>query len=127
MMFNRANDLLGANWTLHDLRHTATFLMLDDPNMPPVYVQKILGHKYLSTLDIYNRPTRDDVIAAGLAHHARQEQRRKEPPVSVDEPSLAYKVAGAAFRVDQALVVVGAEVMEHGVGIIDQVPGDDQD
>ncbi|MFI7016251.1 hypothetical protein [Streptomyces sp. NPDC050164] len=61
--------------------------MLDDPNMPPVYVQKILGHKYLSTLDIYNRPTRDDVITAGLAHHARQEQRRKEPPVPVDEPS----------------------------------------
>ncbi|MER8062606.1 MULTISPECIES: tyrosine-type recombinase/integrase [unclassified Streptomyces] len=87
MMFNRANELLGANWTLHDLRHTATFLMLDDPNMPPVYVQKILGHKYLSTLDIYNRPTRDDVIAAGLAHHARQDQRRKQPPVPAEEPS----------------------------------------
>lgn len=87
IMFNRANDLLGANWTLHDLRHTATFLMLDDPNMPPVYVQKTLGHKYLSTLDIYNRPTRDDVIRAGLAHHARQEKRREETPVPVDEPS----------------------------------------
>ncbi|MFJ9624691.1 tyrosine-type recombinase/integrase [Streptomyces sp. NPDC101181] len=87
MMFNRANALLGANWTLHDLRHTATFLMLDDPNMPPVYVQHILGHKCLSTLDIYNRPTKDDVIAAGLAHHARQEQRRKEPPAPVVEPS----------------------------------------
>ncbi|MFI0989340.1 tyrosine-type recombinase/integrase [Streptomyces exfoliatus] len=86
MMFNRANELLGANWTLHDLRHTATFLMLDDPNMPPVYVQHILGHKCLSTLDIYNRPTRDDVITAGLAHHARQEQRRKEPSTVV-EPS----------------------------------------
>ncbi|WP_413754474.1 hypothetical protein NRF20_45795 [Streptomyces sp. R-74717] len=61
--------------------------MLDDPNMPPVYVQKILGHKRLSTLDIYNRPARDDVITAALTHHARQEQRRKEPPVPVDEPS----------------------------------------
>ncbi|MET9040614.1 tyrosine-type recombinase/integrase [Streptomyces mirabilis] len=80
MMFNRANELLGANWTLHDLRHTATFLMLDDPNMPPVYVQHILGHKYLSTLDIYNRPTGDDVIAAGLAHHARQQRHRENPP-----------------------------------------------
>lgn len=87
MMFNRANELLGSNWTLHDLRHTATFMMLDDPNMPPVYVQKILGHKCLSTLDIYNRPTRDDVISAGLAHHARQEQRRKEPIAPVMEPS----------------------------------------
>lgn len=87
MMFNRANELLGSNWTLHDLRHTATFLMLDDPNMPPVYVQHILGHKRLSTLDIYNRPTRDDVIAAGLAHHARQQQRRDTPPPAPSSPA----------------------------------------
>ncbi|MFJ2650323.1 tyrosine-type recombinase/integrase [Streptomyces sp. NPDC087420] len=80
MMFNRANELLSSNWTLHDLRHTATFLMLDDPDMPPVYVQHILGHAQLSTLEIYNRPGRDDVIAAGLAHHARVEQRRKIQP-----------------------------------------------
>ncbi|MFJ8477407.1 tyrosine-type recombinase/integrase [Kitasatospora sp. NPDC094011] len=87
MMFNRANELLGANWTLHDLRHTATYLMLDDPDMPPAYVQAILGHKYLSTLDIYNRPTRDDVITAGLAHHARQQQRRDSPRPTVPAPA----------------------------------------
>lgn len=83
----RANELLGANWTLHDLRHTATFLMLNDPNMPPAYVQHILGHKYLTTLDIYNRPTRDDVISAGLAHHARQEKKRTAPPPTVLAPA----------------------------------------
>ena len=88
MMFNRANALLGSNWTLHDLRHTATFLMLDDPDMPPVYVQHILGHKHLSTLDIYNRPGKDDVIAAGLAFHARQEQKRQNP--APPPPSPAY-------------------------------------
>jgi integrase len=87
MMFNRANALLGANWTLHDLRHTATFLMLDDPEMPPAYVQAILGHKYLSTLDIYNRPTRDDVISAGLAHHARLEERRENRPQAIPAPT----------------------------------------
>lgn len=87
MMFNRANELLGSNWTLHDLRHTATFLMLDDPSMPPAYVQHILGHKHLATLDIYNRPTRDDVIAAGLAHHARQQQRRDSPPAALPSPT----------------------------------------
>ncbi|SDL00315.1 tyrosine-type recombinase/integrase [Streptomyces indicus] len=87
MMFTRANGLLGANWTLHDLRHTATSLMLDDPNLAPVYVQKILGHKYLSTLDIYNRPTTDDVIAAGLAHHARQERMRSNPPPAPPAPA----------------------------------------
>ncbi|MFJ8073819.1 tyrosine-type recombinase/integrase [Streptomyces sp. NPDC096176] len=79
MMFNRANELLGSNWTLHDLRHTATFLMLDDPNMPPVYVQHILGHRHLSTLDIYNNPSRDEVIAAGLAYHERQQRKRETP------------------------------------------------
>ncbi|RLU76977.1 integrase [Streptomyces griseocarneus] len=87
MMFNRAQGLLGSNWTLHDLRHTATFLMLDDPDMPPVYVQHILGHKCLSTLDIYNRPTRDDVIMAGLAHHARQRERRENPPPALSSPA----------------------------------------
>ncbi|MET7976399.1 site-specific integrase [Streptomyces mirabilis] len=86
MMFTRANELLGANWTLHDLRHTATFLMLDDPNMPPVYVQRILGHKHLSTLEIYNRPGQDDVIAAGLAHHARQEAAKRKPQPAVVSP-----------------------------------------
>ena len=61
--------------------------MLDDPNMPPVYVQHILGHKHLSTLDIYNRPTRDDVISAGLAHHARQEHKRNNPPPAPPAPA----------------------------------------
>ncbi len=97
MMFTRANRLLGANWTLHDLRHSATFLMLDDPNMPPVYVQHILGHKYLSTLDIYNRPSRDDVIAAGLAHHARQEHRKKNPPPAPSAPAYNSETLNILF------------------------------
>jgi integrase len=97
MMFNRTNDILGSNWTLHDLRHTATFLMLDDPNMPPVYVQHILGHKYLSTLDIYNRPTRDDVITAGLAHHARQEHKKKNPPPAPPSPAYNAETLGILF------------------------------
>ncbi|WP_405481251.1 tyrosine-type recombinase/integrase [Streptomyces anulatus] len=97
MMFTRANKLLGANWTLHDLRHSATFFMLDDPSMPPVYVQHILGHKYLSTLDIYNRPSRDDVIAAGLAHHARQEQRKKNPPPALPAPAYNSETLSILF------------------------------
>ncbi|WP_327391388.1 site-specific integrase (plasmid) [Streptomyces microflavus] len=88
MMFNRANKLLGANWTLHDLRHTATFLMLDDPDMPPVYVQHILGHKHLSTLDIYNNPSQGEVIAASLAHYERK--RHKRETQSSTPPAPAY-------------------------------------
>ncbi|MFI8003626.1 tyrosine-type recombinase/integrase [Streptomyces sp. NPDC086010] len=85
-MFTRAQKVLGSNWTLHDLRHTATFLMLDDPEMPPVYVQHILGHKCLSTLRIYNNPSRDEVISAGLAHHVRQERKRANPQPAPPAP-----------------------------------------
>jgi integrase len=33
-MFNRANAILLANWSLHDLRHTAAYRMARDPQMP---------------------------------------------------------------------------------------------
>ncbi len=87
-MFVRANDVLGANWTLHDLRHTATYRMTRDPGMSLVYVQHILGHKYQSTLQKYINPSKDEVIEAGLAHHARQEHKRNNPPPA--PPSPAY-------------------------------------
>ena len=38
-MFTRANRALGANWTLHDLRHTAAYRMARDPQMPLTDVQ----------------------------------------------------------------------------------------
>jgi integrase len=48
-MFKRVNAGLGANWTLHDLRHTAAYRMARDPKMPPTDVQWVLGHTHLST------------------------------------------------------------------------------
>jgi integrase len=33
-MFGRANEHLGSNWSLHDLRHTAAWRMAKDPQMP---------------------------------------------------------------------------------------------
>ncbi len=48
-MFNRANAALGANWSLHDLRHTAAYRMARDPQMPLTDVQWVLGHAHLST------------------------------------------------------------------------------
>ena len=33
-MFERASALLGANWTLHDLRHSAAHRMARDPALP---------------------------------------------------------------------------------------------
>jgi site-specific recombinase XerD len=52
-MFTRANAALGANWTIHDLRHSAAYRMARDPQMPLTDVQWVLGHAHLSTTQRY--------------------------------------------------------------------------
>jgi site-specific recombinase XerC len=52
-MFVRANESLGANWSLHDLRHSAAYRMARDPLMPITDVQWVLGHAHLTTTQIY--------------------------------------------------------------------------
>ncbi len=79
-MFERANASLGANWTLHDLRHTAAYRMARDPAMPLTDVQWVLGHAQLSTTQIYLNPVPEEVIASVLAHHARRGAGPASPP-----------------------------------------------
>jgi len=43
LMFTRANAALGANWSLHDLRHTAASRMARDPQVPLTDLQWVLG------------------------------------------------------------------------------------
>lgn len=78
-MFERVTTGLGANWTLHDLRHTAAYRMARDPKMPLTDVQWVLGHAHLSTTQLYLTSTRDEVIATVRAHHARYCASRAEP------------------------------------------------
>jgi site-specific recombinase XerD len=86
-MFNRANAKLGANWTLHDLRHSAAYRMARDPEMSLTDVQWVLGHARLSTTEQYLNPLADDVIASVLAYHARRAAKETESPV----PSVSYR------------------------------------
>lgn len=82
-MFERVNDALGANWTLHDLRHTAAYRMAEDPALPLTDVQHVLGHAHLTTTQIYLTPRQEDVIRRVLDHHAGQAAQRAartEPP-----------------------------------------------
>ena len=74
-MFARANALLGANWTLHDLRHTAAYRMARDPQMPLTDVQWVLGHAHLETTQLYVAPSAADVIASVRSHHARRDDQ----------------------------------------------------
>jgi integrase len=83
-MFTRAGAGLGANWTLHDLRHTAAYRMARDPQLPLSDVQWVLGHAHLSTTQLYLTPMPADVIAAMLAHHRRGPG---QPPQVSDGPA----------------------------------------
>ena len=79
-MFARANAALGANWSLHDLRHTAAYRMARDPAMPLTDVQWVLGHAHLSTTELYLSPLPEDVIAGVLAFHQRRAGQQATPP-----------------------------------------------
>jgi len=79
-MFERVNDVFGADWTLHDLRHSAATRMAHDPQLSLTDVQWVLGHAHLTTTQLYLTPTKEEVVQAVLAHHARQERRRDDPP-----------------------------------------------
>jgi integrase len=82
-MFARVGEALGANWTLHDLRHTAAYRMVRDPLLPLTDVQWVLGHAHLSTTQIYLTPLPADVITAVLAHHRRSDTTTEQPPTAV--------------------------------------------
>ncbi len=79
-MFIRANDGLGSNWTVHDLRHTAAYRMARDPGMPLTDIQWILGHAHLSTTQQYLNPLPADVIANVVAFHQRRGQAGWQRP-----------------------------------------------
>ena len=78
-MFERVNAVLGSDWTLHDLRHSAAARMDRDPQLTLSDVQLVMGHAHLSTTEIYLAPNTDEVIAGVLAHHARTAERRNKP------------------------------------------------
>jgi integrase len=91
-MFTRANAALAANWSLHDLRHTAAYRMARDPQMPLTDVQWVLGHAHLSTTQRYLNPVTEDVIADVLAFHARQRGRDLEAPLAAGYRSESLQI-----------------------------------
>ena len=87
LMFTRAAAGLGANWSLHDLRHTAAYRMARDPQVSLCDVQWVMGHAHLSTTQRYLNPLTQDVIEGVLAFHARQaEQGPAAPPAAGYRP-----------------------------------------
>jgi site-specific recombinase XerD len=86
LMFTRANATLGANWSLHDLRHTAAYRMARDPQVSLCDVQWVMGHAHLSTTQRYLNPLTQDVIEGVLAFHARRAEHGPAAP-----PAAGYR------------------------------------
>jgi site-specific recombinase XerD len=98
VMFTRANAALGANWTLHDLRHSAACRMARDPAVALAGLQWVMGHVHLSTTQRYLNPLPGDVIEAVLAFHARQHEHRPESP------------SAAGYRAESLAALSGQDV-----------------
>jgi len=97
MVFNKANAVLGSNWTLHDLRHCAAKRMIADPHLTLADVRWVLGHAHITTTEIYTAPTVDEVVPQVLAHHARQTARAALPatPAPGYRPEVLQALFGA--------------------------------
>jgi integrase len=81
-VFRRVNTVLGTNWTMHDLRHTAALRMSRDPSLTMRDVQTILGHAHLSTTaDVYMVEEQAQVIRRVATYLAEREHRKQGPPV----------------------------------------------
>ena len=98
-VLRRANKLLGTNWTMHDLRHTAALRMAQDESLSLKDVQTILGHQHLSTTaDVYLVEDEAQVMRRVSKHLAdrRSEPRASSRPLGVgwDEADLKVLFGG---------------------------------
>jgi integrase/recombinase XerD len=82
-VLRRANEQLGANWTMHDLRHTCALRMLRDERLSLRDVQVILGHAHLSTTEIYLEE--DELAVIHRVHDYLNGRRAEEiqPPPAI--------------------------------------------
>jgi integrase/recombinase XerD len=101
-VFRRVNAQLGANWSMHDLRHTAALRMSRDDTLSQRDVQTILGHAHLSTTaEIYlveDEKKVIDRVHRHLTRHLTERERRPERPL----PSAA-----AGYDADDLAVLFG--------------------
>jgi integrase len=70
-VMQRANDGLGTNWTVHDLRHTAAARMVASGVLTLPEVQVVLGHADLRTTSRYTVPRTEELCERLQEYYAR--------------------------------------------------------
>ncbi|WP_067665554.1 tyrosine-type recombinase/integrase [Nocardia miyunensis] len=76
-VLQRANDILGTNWTLHDMRHTAASRMANSGRLQLHEVQEILRHANIQTTNRYVTVGIEELFDKLAEHY-----NRERPPTS---------------------------------------------
>jgi integrase len=79
-ILQRANQRLGTNWTLHDLRHTAATRLANDPAITLTEVRAILRHADINTTSIYTAVRVEDLFDKLQQHYAKPRQTTQFAP-----------------------------------------------
>ncbi|WP_053196317.1 tyrosine-type recombinase/integrase [Streptomyces viridochromogenes] len=79
-VIQRANEKLGTNWTLHDIRHTAANRMANDPALTLPQVRVILRHSDLATTGRYLNARVEELFEVLQAHYNRPRVERSFAP-----------------------------------------------
>jgi integrase/recombinase XerD len=94
----RANDRLGSNWSMHDLRHTCALRMTRDQRLSMRDIQVILGHAELTTTQIYLEDDDHEVIRRVRGYLADRDVAGVDPPRPAngyDQATLSILFGGA--------------------------------
>lgn len=97
-VFSRAQDILGTKYTLHQLRHTAAYRLIQDPAMTLTDVQAILGHAHIGTTELYAEARPEDIIAKMREHYARPRQ------------TIPVAPAAGSYKPESLRVLFGTEL-----------------
>jgi hypothetical protein len=68
-VLQRANTVLGTDWTLHDLRHTTIERMTADPDLTLSDVMAVSRHQKVASLDPYLRPRVEQIFERLQRHY----------------------------------------------------------
>lgn len=97
-VLRRVNSKLGTNWAMHDLRHTCAIRMIRDRRLSITDVQHVLGHKSLTTTQLYLIEDDLEVVARVREHYAgiKEGASRRPAPVATgyDSADLAVLFGG---------------------------------
>jgi integrase len=88
-VMQRANDGLGTNWTVHDLRHTAAARMVSSGVLTLPEVQVVLGHADLRTTSRYTVPRTEELCERLQEFYARPVAPQRRFCAAYDTADLA--------------------------------------